>query len=426
MTYAERSYWKTILPAAIAAAACAVAALVLATYRSAFATAAMGGLLVVSVAFVAIVVAGVTVVWRARYAARHKRDAYLVLNERKSERALGATRAALGDLPWQLIDRLIRRQGLRTGDVVEVASLAEIERTLDPNACHGGLPFMPEMARFCGQRFRVFRVVDKIYDYGRSKTMRRLEDAVLLTGLRCDGGAHGGCQAACYLIWKTAWLKRVDSEPDQGAARSAAKSLGTAVPAIVAAATQAGPNLYRCQYTQLAASSAPIPRRDLRPDLRPLLRGNLSTRAFLLAIATRIFNAVQIKRGGIGFPHVAAGTLEKTPAVNLGLTTSQSVRVLDSEAISRTLDKTWRNRGLWFDRDMVKYCGGEYRVLARVERIIDDATGRMLQMKTPSIMLDEVDGTGEFLRFNAQHDYLFWRECWLETTAPHQQERPTS
>jgi hypothetical protein len=423
MTQAQRSYWKTILLATGAAAIFACAALLAAMLTGAFAAVATPVLLVISIAFIAIAASGAIVSWRAGYAERNKRDAYLVLNARKSERAIEARATAAGDLLWRLIDRVLRPRALRVGDVVEIAPLAEIARTLDANACLDGMPFMPEMARFCGRRLRVFRVVDKTYDYGRSKTLRRLENAVLLTGLRCDGGAHGGCQAACYLIWKTAWLKRVDSDAAhaQGTARGAAASQ---VPAAIAAATQTGPALYRCQYTELAAASTPIPRRDPRPDLRPLLRGNLTTRAFLLAIATRLFNAVQRARGGMGFPYVAPGTLEKTPAVNLGLTTPQPVRVLGSEAISRTLDKTSRNRGLWFDRDMVKYCGGEYRVLARVERIIDDATGRMLQMKTPSIILDEVDGTGEFLRFNAQHDYLFWRECWLEATAPSDQSRP--
>ena len=66
---------------------------------------------------------------------------------------------------------------------------------------------MDEMAAFCGREAVVYRVVDKIYDYGRSRLMRRLDDCVLLTGLRCDGSAHAGCEAACYLIWKSQWLE---------------------------------------------------------------------------------------------------------------------------------------------------------------------------------------------------------------------------
>jgi hypothetical protein len=34
-----------------------------------------------------------------------------------------------------------------------------------------------------------------------------MKNAVHLEGLRCYGTAHDGCQAACLLFWKTAWLK---------------------------------------------------------------------------------------------------------------------------------------------------------------------------------------------------------------------------
>src|ERR1700675_2894438 len=47
------------------------------------------------------------------------------------------------------------RSRLRRGDVVEVRSEEEILRTLDPSGKLGALPFMPEMLRFCGKRFRV-------------------------------------------------------------------------------------------------------------------------------------------------------------------------------------------------------------------------------------------------------------------------------
>jgi hypothetical protein len=97
------------------------------------------------------------------------------------------------------------------GDVVRIRSLEEISATLDANGCLDGLPFMPEMAKYCGTTGTVFRYVDKIYDYGGRKDLRRMKDAVLVAGLRCDGSAHDGCQARCYLLWKTAWLATADA-----------------------------------------------------------------------------------------------------------------------------------------------------------------------------------------------------------------------
>ena len=70
--------------------------------------------------------------------------------------------------------------------------------------------------------------------------------------------------------------------------------------------------------------------------------------------------------------------------------------------------------GLWFDREMLKHCNRTYRVLRRVEKIIDDKTGQMLHMKNPCIVLDGVYTSGEFERFCPQHDLIFWREGWLD------------
>ena len=45
-----------------------------------------------------------------------------------------------------------------------------------------------------------------------SQLRLRMRNAVHLEGLRCDGQAHGGCQAGCLLYWKEAWLRRVPSD----------------------------------------------------------------------------------------------------------------------------------------------------------------------------------------------------------------------
>ena len=41
--------------------------------------------------------------------------------------------------------------------------------------------------------------------------MYRMRNAVHLEE-RCDGQAHGGCQAGCLVYWKEAWLKRVPAD----------------------------------------------------------------------------------------------------------------------------------------------------------------------------------------------------------------------
>src|SRR5258705_3702676 len=94
------------------------------------------------------------------------------------------------------------------GEWVKVRSFAEISTTLDDRGRLDGLPFMPEMLKYCGQRFRVYKSAHKTCDTIQDwTTMRRMTHAVHLQDLRCDGAAHGGCQAGCLLFWKIAWLK---------------------------------------------------------------------------------------------------------------------------------------------------------------------------------------------------------------------------
>src|SRR3954454_2469254 len=132
---------------------------------------------------------------------------------RPRERIMGPMRAA--------IRRLVKPGApLRPGEMVEVRSLPEILATLDERGCLDGLPFMPEMTAYCGHRFEVHRRVEKVWEYAHGTGLRRVRGAVLLKTLRCDGQSHGGCQSACQLIWKEAWLR------PPGAAASEAPGAG--------------------------------------------------------------------------------------------------------------------------------------------------------------------------------------------------------
>jgi hypothetical protein len=51
--------------------------------------------------------------------------------------------------------------GLRRGDLAEVRKPSEILATLDERGALAGLPFMPEMAAFCGRRFVVDRRMER-------------------------------------------------------------------------------------------------------------------------------------------------------------------------------------------------------------------------------------------------------------------------
>lgn len=107
--------------------------------------------------------------------------------------------------------------GLKPGELVEVKSRAEIEATLDDCQLTKGLYFQEEMWDFVGQRFRVFKRVDK-YVVEATMQTRPIKNTVLLEGVFCDGSHHDGCAANCYHFWREAWLRRVDEgEPSEGA-----------------------------------------------------------------------------------------------------------------------------------------------------------------------------------------------------------------
>src|SRR5262245_5264889 len=95
----------------------------------------------------------------------------------------------------------------RTGDWVQIKSAKEILETLDARGEVDGMPFMPEMLRFCGMRLRVGSVAHKTCDVAYKTGGRRVRNALHLEGNRCDGSRHGGCQAGCLLFWKTDWIQ---------------------------------------------------------------------------------------------------------------------------------------------------------------------------------------------------------------------------
>ena len=95
------------------------------------------------------------------------------------------------------------------GEWVEVRTKEEILKTLDNKGQLNGLPFMPQMFQFCGRRFRVYKRAHKTCDTVNDYKGRKMDSAVHLEGIRCDGKAYGGCDAACLIYWKEAWLKRV-------------------------------------------------------------------------------------------------------------------------------------------------------------------------------------------------------------------------
>lgn len=326
---------------------------------------------------------------------------------------------------WRCLVRPLFGPTLRPGDIVSVRNTAEILAMLDKTGKLDGLPFMPEMLAFQGRNLMVDRRIDKINDWIGGNEKRKTKGIVTLVGVRCDGAAHGGCQALCQIYWNERWLHRVkspnanqtqvqDSQSDQ-------QNLEQHLLSTVSRQVQESDKsivYYMCQITELLHISTPLSQSNFLQDLRPLLNGNLPLRGWLIGVLTVLFNKLQALRRGVGYP-VTAPTLEKgpTPVAQLNLRPGEKVKVRNKYEIGMTLYKNL-NRGIWFGDETLRFCNHQYRVRSCVEHIIDERSGKMIKINPPCIILESVCATGEFLRFCPQNEYVFWREIWLERVEP--------
>jgi hypothetical protein len=350
-----------------------------------------------------------------------------------------------------------KKSTLHVGDWVEVRSKEEILRTLDRDGRLDGMPFMPEMFAFCGKQFPVYKSAHKTCDTVFPVRGREVEHAVHLD-TRCDGSAHGGCQAGCMIFWKEEWLKPVgrQSKADPMVRVEAiATSRSTAVSAVSASGctectvyerTRAhGSDLdvptYVCQATRLPYATSKLEWWDFSQYLEDYRTGNVTL--WQIICGATYFLYYSVSRAGIGlgrsmrwfydtfyslwggapFPrrNGAVPEGEPTPVQTLNLRPGELVRIKPHKEILKTLNTVNRNRGLYFDAEEVPYCGGTYRVLRRVERIVNERTGKMKEMKTPCIILDSVicrSRYSECRLFCPRSIYAYWREIWLERIEP--------
>jgi hypothetical protein len=326
---------------------------------------------------------------------------------------------------------------LRAGDMVEVRGEEEILRTLDVDGKLDGLPFMPEMLRFCGRRYRVRARAHKACDTIDWQELRRIESAVHLEDLRCDGSAHGGCQAGCLLFWKEAWLRRVEPEDDAASewGTTSEQTPGTdaagASKEALFSATQIGTNeageaLFSCQATELlGASKGLLPWWEPTQYVEDITSGNSTVRQVVRALLVGLFNRFQqanarflprfcLIRDCKRYPFIEGkATSGDTSTGSLGLQPGEIVEIKSREEIFATLDENDKTQGLRFDAEMLKYCGRRARVLRRIENIIDEKTGRMLTVRRDCVILDGVICRSVYHRSCPRAIYAYWREAWL-------------
>jgi hypothetical protein len=337
---------------------------------------------------------------------------------------------------------------LQRGERVRLRSRTEILATLDESGAADGLPFMPEMLESEGSDLTVYKRADKTCDTIEKTGIRRMYDTVHLTGVRCDGSGHGGCQASCLIHWREAWLERIPEDvhagpaastpPQDGGGREPAELTLTAEDISGGLAEVAKTNAirsssngitqYRCQATELREASVPMAWWDLRQYVRDVKNGNAPAPVVARGFLIGIFNKMQglnrrflpnhlLIHNGERYPWLA-GSLTETPQETLDLEPGELVEIKSKEEIFATLDTTHRNRGMTFDVEMLKYCGRRARVRSRVHQIIDEVTGEMIRMRNPCIILEGVFCTSDYHHFCPRSTLAYWRETWLRRVDP--------
>jgi hypothetical protein len=335
---------------------------------------------------------------------------------------------------------------LRAGEWVQVRTKEEILSTLDANGRLDELPFMPEMLQYCGMKMQVGKRAHKTCDPALGIGGRKMASTVHLENIRCNGLAHDACEAGCLIFWKEAWLRRVDSAPATNAAVPSRNKPSRRAPCteqdlrsgvkIPAAPGESEPT-YVCQNTQIKFATQPLKWWDMRQYVEDYTSGNVRisqlAAGFLFSMwkaaaeagvgvgfAMRwMYDTFQRAIGGVPYPMRPFGVPKgvPTPTAQLNLRPGELVRVKPYAEILKTLDSNYRNRGLYFDAEMVPFTERNYTVHRRLKQIIDERTGKMVRFKADAIVLKNVVCEARYAkcrRFCPRAIYPFWREIWLE------------
>jgi hypothetical protein len=302
---------------------------------------------------------------------------------------------------------------LRAGEWVEVKTQSEVAQTLDADGTLDGLPFMPEMEGYCGRRFRVLRRAEKtcIEFPGGGYEIRefRGNDVFLLESLRCSGADHDGCQRQCTLFWKAAWLRKV------GTGQPTASPNRFGHPMLHAKTrTMSTPIRYFCQSTELANATRQQPltkMQVLQKCYRDVRFGGIRLREMIGLIAMPLYRKMKDRLFG---RFRLLGRLDRTPVGTLGLHPGELVEIKSLKEMQETLDRRGRNRGLVCDIELKKFCGRQYRVRSRFDRMISESTGQMRTVEGTVILDGNTCMCARALGGCPRLDFCYWREVWLK------------
>ena len=252
-------------------------------------------------------------------------------------------------------------------------SAEEILATLDERGELENLPFMPEMLAFCGQRLTVHKVAHKLCDTISRSGMRRMTNAVHLTGVAVrwfrprwlpdrmlvvlEGAMAASSRsrvAAGSVRFARGALQRCSLFSRSTHARSPGRTAKCGIPA--RPPSYCVPLRHACpsatsastSRTSAAATSACYPSCG-RSELVCSTACRIWARRFL---PRRLWF-----RDGLRWRFLKGGVVGRTPTGKLDLQPGELVRIKSKNDILATLDENLLNRGMGFDEEMLRFCG---------------------------------------------------------------------
>ena len=164
-----------------------------------------------------------------------------------------------------------------------------------------------------------------------------------------------------------------------------------------------------CTCTNLASISKPNDR--FRPTLKDIIKLGIHTIYYRLPFMAPLLNSVILKRHKSSIKS-SANKQKDIPTQNIQ--SGDIVEILAEDEIRRTLDDNNKLKGLSYMPEMAKYCGRQFRVLKKVNRMKIESTGELRIMKNPIFILEGVYCDGEFNDKCDRTCFLFWRPEWFK------------
>jgi hypothetical protein len=104
-----------------------------------------------------------------------------------------------------------RKPKFAAGEAVKVRPKQEISKSVDSLGKLDGCLMMGQMWEFCGQRFKILKVVDNFFDEYQYRMYKVRSPLYILDGLICNGVVKSfehKCDRSCYILWHEDWLEK--------------------------------------------------------------------------------------------------------------------------------------------------------------------------------------------------------------------------